>query len=367
MGEMRASNVTSLLISAAGLAVAVLVSLLLANRVARPLVRLAAQMAEVGRFELAERPFEPTIFREIARMEDALVGMKRGLRSFASYVPRDVVRAVLASGQEATLGGKTQELTVFFSDIAGFTTVAEATKPDELVAMLGEYLDEMTRILVAHGGTVDKFLGDGIMAFWGAPLDDPSHAARACEAAIACRARLLELRARGERPWAVQWRTRIGLATGEVLVGNIGTPERMNYTVMGDTANLAARLEGLNKLYGTSILVSESTRRLAEGRIVARPVDVTAVKGKTLGVKVYELLGVASSAAPDAVAVAAASARALDAYLTRDFATAIAAWEEVLAKLPGDDAARTMIARARGYAASPPPADWAGVHVAEEK
>jgi adenylate cyclase len=300
-------------------------------------------------------------------MNDALLGMKRGLRSFANYVPRDVVRAVLSSGQEAVLGGKTRELTVFFSDIAGFTTVAETMKPDELVGMLGEYLDEMTRILVAHGGTVDKYLGDGIMAFWGAPVENASHAALACEAALACTRRLEELRVLALRPWAIRWKTRIGIATGEALVGNIGTPERMNYTVMGDTANLAARLEGLNKMYGSSILVSESTYRAAEGRVIGRPVDVAAVKGKKLGIKVFELLSTSSEKDDASAAVAAASTRALDAYLARDFAAAVLAWGEVLTLRPGDVSAETMLARARAHIASPPPPDWTGVHVMETK
>ncbi len=365
MESLHKNNVSALAISGAALVAAMLLALLLSNRIAKPLSRLADEMDHVGRFELADTPIEASIFREISVMNGALFRMKRGLRSFASYVPRDLVRAMLASGQEAVLGGRIRNLTIFFSDIAGFTTIAESMKPDELVEFLGEYLDDMTRVLAAHHGTVDKFLGDGIMAFWGAPEDEPDHAALACEAALGCAKRLAERHRDGHSSRMLS--TRIGIATGEVLVGNIGTNERLNYTVMGDTANLAARLEGLNKEYGTSTIVSETTMRAARDRVVARPIDVVAVKGKAQGIKVYELLCLASDVDDRARALAAACERALDAYLVRDFATAIAAWDDALQIAPGDRPATVMRARAAGFVAEPPPATWTGVYVMETK
>src|SRR6185437_1039257 len=180
-----------------------------------------------------------------------------GLRSFGAYVPRDLVRAVLASGERAELGGKTKELTIFFSDLAGFTTLSETLAPEALVELLGGYFDEMTRVIQSHGGTIDKFIGDAIMAFWNAPGDEPDHAARACQAALDCQAKLDAMRRADARLAGLQ--ARIGLATGSVLVGNIGASDRMNYTVMGDTVNLASRLEGLNKAYGTPIMIAETT------------------------------------------------------------------------------------------------------------
>jgi adenylate cyclase len=367
MESLHRNNVSALIISIIALAAAMLLAFLLSNRIATPLSRLASEMDEVGRFELDDKPMDQSIFREIALMNGALFRMKRGLRSFASYVPRDLVRAMLASGQEAKLGGRIRELTIFFSDIAGFTTIAEGMKPDALVKFLGGYLEEMTGVIGAHHGTVDKFLGDGIMAFWGAPEDEPNHAALACEAALRCRARLAELGARDEGEWARALATRIGIATGEVLVGNIGTKERMNYTVMGDTANLAARLEGLNKEYGTSALVSEATWLAARDRVIARPIDVVAVKGKARGIKVYELLSLADAATDDERAIAAACERALDAYLARDFDGAVRAWNDGLAKRPGDRAMTAMRDRAARFASAPPPAEWSGIYVMESK
>jgi len=355
--------VSSLLISLIAVIVAVATAWFLARRVSKPLVGLAGEMAKVGEFRIEDGAAPPpSMFREIEMMNVALVRMKSGLRSFARYVPRDLVRAVVASGQPAELAGDTRELTVYFSDLAGFTALAESRTPDELVKLLGEYFDGMSQIIASEQGTLDKYLGDGIMAFWGAPLPLADHAARACAAALRCHRRVRELAVRG-----VSLTTRIGVATGAVLVGNIGSTERLNYTVMGDTANLASRLEGLNKQYGTELMIAESTFEQARGAIVARPLDVVAVKGKLRGVRVYELLALASDRDADAEALAADATSALDAYLARRFDEAIAAWDRVLARRPGDHAATVLRARAAALVASPPGPEWTGVTVATEK
>jgi adenylate cyclase len=360
---LRGRVVSSLLISLVAVIVAVVIAWVLARRVSKPLVGLAGEMAKVGEFRIedaADPP--PSLFREIDMMNTALVRMKSGLASFARYVPRDLVRAVVASGQPAELAGDTRTLTIYFSDLAGFTSLAESRTPDELVKLLGEYFDGMSQIIAAEQGTLDKYLGDGIMAFWGAPLPLAEHAARACAAALRCHRHVQKLAIRG-----VSLTTRIGIATGDVLVGNIGSTERLNYTVMGDTANLASRLEGLNKQYGTQLMISESTFEEARGAIVARPLDVVAVKGKVRGVRVYELLALASEADADAEALAADGAAALDAYLARRFDEAVAAWDRVLARRPGDRAATILRARAAALAATPPGPEWTGVTVATEK
>ena len=184
----------------------------------------------------------------------------------------------------------------------------------------------------------------------------------ACAAALRCQRCVDELAKQGTR-----LATRIGLATGEVLVGNIGSTERMNYTVMGDIANLASRIEGINKQYGTQLMISETTFLQAGDKIVARPVDVVAVKGKKQGIRLYELLALAADHNAAAEALAATSTRALDAYLGRDFATAVAAYDEILATRSDDVAARIMRDRALAFIAAPPPVEWNGVTVATEK
>ena len=361
-GALVARVVSSLTVSLVGLVLAVLLAWLLARRVSGPLTVLASEMGKVGEFRLGEAAPPPSMFREIQTMNDALARMKGGLRSFARYVPRDLVRAVLASGQDASLSGEVRPLTVFFSDLAGFTTLAEGKAPDELVHFLGEYLDDMSTIIAGERGTVDKYLGDGIMAFWGAPVPLADHAARACVAALRCQRRLAEYAARGT-PLV----TRIGVATGDVLVGNIGSSERMNYTVMGDTANLASRLESLNKQFGTALMINEGTFEAARATIVARPLDIVAVKGKSRGVRVYELLALTSDKDATAEALAADGTAALEAYLARDWAGAIAACDRILAGHPADRPAGILRARAAAFAESPPPPAWTGIHVATEK
>jgi adenylate cyclase len=366
--EVERARRGTLLVGAGLHAVAMLLAWGIASRIVRPLGAIVTDMESVGRFELAAAATKESRFEEIAKMQRALVQMKSGLASFARFVPRDLVRALVASGGEAKLGGETRELTVFFSDIAGFTTLAEALPPDVLVDKLGAYLDAMTRTIAAEGGTVDKFLCDGILAFWGAPAEDARHAARACVAALLCQRTLAELQARPEGEWLKGTRTRIGLATGPVLVGNVGTPERLNYTVMGDVVNLTARLESLNKQYGSSVMASEPTVRAAGDVVVARPLDVVAVKGKAKAVRVYELLALADDpGAGDARRLAAACASAMDAYLARDFAGAAAAWRAVLAERPDDAAARVLLSRAEAYAKTPPPPDWDGSWAATSK
>jgi adenylate cyclase len=223
----------------------------------------------------------------------------------------------------------------------------------------------MTRVISARQGTIDKFIGDAIMAFWNAPGDVEGHAVRACEAALACQRKLDEMKKRDPALRVVS--ARVGISTGDVLVGNIGSPGRMNYTVMGDTVNLAARLEGLGKTYGTPILVSAACREAARSAIVMRPIDVVAVKGKKQGVKVYEPLALASENDEAAEGVAALAERAMDAYLGRRFREASQIFSEVLALRPGDLAATALRDRALRYEQEPPGEDWSGAHVMTEK
>jgi adenylate cyclase len=360
-------HITRVAIAVALVAVllAVLMGAWLARTIARPLARMAVEMERVGGFDIAPHVPQRSVFREIKAMDRALAAMKGGLHSFAAYVPRDLVRAVLASGERAELGGKTKRLTVFFSDLAGFTTLSETLEPHALVELLGGYFDAMTRVIQSRGGTIDKFIGDAIMAFWNAPGDEPRHAALACEAALACQAKLAEMRA--SNPRLAGLRARIGLATGDVLVGNIGASARMNYTVMGDTVNLASRLEGLNKAYGTPVMMSETTHEASEETLLARPIDVVAVKGKARGVRVYEPIALVKDATEADRSFCAACARALDLYLARDFEGAARAWDDALAARPDDPAAKTMKTRARDFAAAPPPDDWDGTKVMHEK
>jgi adenylate cyclase len=367
MGVLARNRRDALEVAAVALCFGLIFSTILARRIAVPLTRLAAEMEEVGDFQLNVRPPVKTIFKEVATMDQSLLHMKGSLRSFSYYVPRDLVRAMLESGQEAALQGQTREMTVYFSDIAGMTSMAESMVPDQLVQLLSRYFDEMTQVIAAQDGTVDKFIGDAIMAFWGAPAPTADHAARACEAALWSQRKLAELRAARDVPGLANIHARIGIATGDVLVGNVGSHDRFNYTVMGDTVNLASRLEGLNKLYGTQILISDATGQALREWIVARPVGVAQVKGKRQCVEVWEPLCLASE--DDAVAreLTRMFVQGLGAYLERDFRGAAEQYKAALRLRPDDKPAAILLERCREFLSAPPPTDWNGVYVASEK
>ena len=360
LGRVHRSNQVVLFVGAGVLLVGLLLSLFVAAQVARPLEKLAADTAAIGEFRLDSRPVPHSLIREVDSLALAVENMKGGLRSFQKYVPADLVRSLISSGQDARRGGEVRALSIFFSDVVDFTAIAEEMGPEQLVAQLSEYLDTVSQQIRASGGTVDKFIGDVVMAFWGAPARDPAHALTACRAALACQEALDRLhqrwRAEGKRPFA----TRIGVHTGEVVVGNVGSEARLNYTIIGDAVNLASRLEGLNKVYGTRIIVSETALRQAGPEVIARPIDFVAVKGKRQPVLIYELLGLRPNAAGEELA--ALHGEALAAYRARDWARAVELFERVRAQRPDDGPAGLLIARCLAYQADPPGPNWDGVH-----
>lgn len=264
------------------------------------------------------------------------------------------------------LGGEKSERTVLFSDVQGFTTISERLAPEELVELLNTYLGEMTEVVFAHDGMLDKYIGDGVMAVWGAPVPQADHAARACRAALEMMARLEALNATiAARGWP-RLGVRIGLNSGPMVFGNMGSPGHLSLTVMGDNVNLGARLEGVNKQYGTAILASEATVAAAGDAIVTRELDVVRVKGKDETSRIYEVLGPADRAAEWAP-VREPFLAGLAAYRARDFAAAIAAFERALAARAGDPPSALYLRRARALLATPPPPDWEAVVTFDEK
>jgi adenylate cyclase len=217
--------------------------------------------------------------------------MRRALDSFARYVPIEVVRELLNRGEAAEIGGQNAEVTVLFTDITGFTTIAESMSPGELTGHMSSYFDVVVEILHRHGGTVDKFIGDSIMAFWGAPKAMRNHSRSALEAVIEVR----ECLERANEKWRAQGLpalpTRFGLASGQVTVGNVGAVHRLSYTALGDPVNLAQRLEALNTRLNTSVLADENVRDAAGDGFEWRDVQEVEIKGKIVLVRVFELLG----------------------------------------------------------------------------
>ncbi|MBX3160063.1 MAG: adenylate/guanylate cyclase domain-containing protein [Deltaproteobacteria bacterium] len=271
---------------------------------------------------------------------------------FSQYVSRPVVDRILADPARARLGGERKELTVLFSDIRGFSQFAETMAPEELAAFLGEYLTPMTDLVLAAGGTLDKYIGDAVMAFWGAPIDVPDHAARACEVALRMQEALVPLNAAWSRAGRPAIAIGIGLNTGAMAVGNMGSHARFEYTVLGDNVNLGSRLEGLTKEYGVAILAGEATAAAASEKFAFREIDVVRVVGRARAAPVFELVGRAGHA------IDPAFAEALAAYRARRFTEARAAF----AALRDDPAAAVMARRCEVLAAAPPPDDWDGVY-----
>jgi adenylate cyclase len=333
------------------------------------MIDISDEMDRIGRFELSDRKLaKRSLIFEVNAMSDATDRMKSSLRSFGRYVPRELVQDLLQSGNEAVLGGEKRVVTTLFSDIAGFTSLSETMEASALVAELGEYFGRMSDTVREHHGTVDKYIGDAIMAFWGAPRALDEHALWACRCALTMRDRLNAMQAEWARQGRPAIAARIGINTGEAVVGNIGSPERMNYTAMGDAVNLASRLEGLNKSYGTGILLGQSTAALVAEQMVLRPLDFVAVKGKAQAVLVFELLGENGQVGEAQRRAAELYRAALQLYRARNFSAAETQFLEVFAALGRADAASQKLAeRCKEFMHEPPPDDWSGEYVMLEK
>jgi adenylate cyclase len=273
---------------------------------------------------------------------------------FSRYVSRTVVDRILADPSRAKLGGERKELTVLFSDIRGFSKFSETMKPEDLASFLNEYLTPMTELVLESGGTLDKYIGDAVMAVWSAPVDVPDHAARACRVALRMQEALSMLNTKWKREGKPAIAIGVGLNTGVMAVGNMGTAQRFDYTVLGDQVNLGARLEGLTKEYGVDILAGEATMKAAGDQFVFREIDLVRVKGRASAAPVYELVGRSGLVKTDA-----RYSIALADYRARDFAGARTRFEAIAKK---NKAAAVMADRCAILEQSPPPADWDGVY-----
>ncbi|KAJ3188397.1 hypothetical protein HDU85_005548 [Gaertneriomyces sp. JEL0708] len=309
----------------------------------------------------------PFAMKEIQLLNNAMDAMTSGLKSFSKYVPLDVVALLVKMKREAVLGVDEMSLSIFFSDIANFTTIAESMSPQQLVHVMSEYLNEMSSIILESQGIVDKFIGDAVMAFWNAPLFLEEHAIIACEAALKSQERLKELRENWLQKGYPEIRARIGLNTGPALVGNLGSPSRLNYTCLGDTVNLASRLEGLNKRYNTSIIVSDAVRDQVHEYFVLRPLDYVAVKGKTVAKKCYELVDTLDACDPVVLRRVALYEKAFDLYCQADFEQAKALFEAYLVDVPWDVPAIMHLEECIRLEEEGVPHNWSPVVVLDEK
>jgi adenylate cyclase len=335
--------------------VAGIVSAWLARRViATPLIMVVDELRHVAHFDLEKVRRHASRVTELENLSNAIADMAGGLAAFRKYIPADLVKTLVSEGIEPRPGGSIRNLTVMFADIAGFTGLSERLG-DQIIPLLASYLDTMSREVSTHGGTIDKFIGDAVMAFWGAPAANANHAVDACRAALACQHALRSSGLTDDSGKPL--RVRIGVNSGDMLVGNIGSEFRLNYTVIGDAVNVASRLEGANKEYGTEIIIGEETRRLAGDRIQVRELDRLMVYGRAGGIAIYELLDLADrgTAPPAWVALYESG---LAAYRARDFAGAMRFFQLALDARESDQPARMMLERCSQYLGSPPGDHW---------
>ncbi len=287
---------------------------------------------------------------------------------FSHYVNPTIVDELVADPEKLRLGGERKELTVLFSDIENFTRISEKISPEYMVQILNEYLNVMTAIIFSHQGTLDKYEGDAILAFWGAPIPQDDHALRACRAALDMQQSLNGLRRLWSEEGKPPFHVRIGINTGEMVVGNMGGASRFDYTVIGDSVNLGSRLEGANKQYGTRIIISEHTYRRVEAEVVVRELDMLIVSGKTQPIRVYELIGMQSDTIPpERREFLACYAEGLRLYREREWAGAVGAFQRALKINPVDPPTKLYLERICVYEQTPPPADWNGAFVLTSK
>jgi adenylate cyclase len=316
---------------------------------------------------------------EMATLADSFNHMVLGLRekehireTFGKYVDPRIVRGLLENRLPAE-GGESHVMSVFFSDLAGFTRMCEGMTPDTAVRFLNRYFSFMAEIIRERQGIIDKYIGDAVMAFWGPPFtDETSHASLCCTAALKQMAKLDEFRA--ELPELIgihhdlpKVDVRMGIATGEVTVGNIGSETARGYTVIGDTVNLASRLEQANKFYGTRILVNEDTRRAAQGEMVFREIDSLRVAGKIEPVRVFELLGFADDLAEQQRRLVETFESGLAAFRMQSWDEAEAAFRTCLELVPTDRPSQVFLERISAFRKTPPPTGWDGVWIATSK
>lgn len=273
-------------------------------------------------------------------------------RAFRFYVTPEIVREMTAHPERLVLGGVRRELTIMFTDLAGFTNFSEAMEPEQVAELLNEHLTLMTRIVLDHGGTVDKFIGDAIMAFWGAPLADPERSLHACQAAKAMQAEMMQFRIRYTGDKLRQLNMRIGIHSGAAVVGNMGSSDRFDYTAIGDNVNLAARLEGVNKRFGTGVLISQETAAEVAGRLMLRRVERVIVKGKTQPIDIFTFC--------DDEELIRLSEAALNHYSLREWELSLQACHRILERYPEDKIAKVLIEETEQLRRDPPPADWNG-------
>jgi len=342
--------------------ISVLLICIASGKISRPVKNLAHEASLIKDLQLEKVTGVQSIFTEIHLLNNAFITMKNGLASFLRYVPANLVHQLIRSGKEAKLGGENARLAIMFTDVVGFTSISERLPAKELMLQLSEYLDRLTRIIQKEHGTVDKYIGDAIMAFWGAPqrLEDVS--THACRAALLCQKEILDLNNEWRLEGKPEMPTCIGIHVGDTIVGNVGSRDRMNYSIFGDSVNLASRLEGINRFYGTKVIISQEVYKEIGETFVCRPLDIVAVKGKKKSLQIYELVEETAAISDDIRFFHESFGKGFSAYLSKDWEKALKIFLELEKKNPEDTPIQLYLKRCRHFRDHPDtlPENWEG-------
>jgi adenylate cyclase len=347
---LERNNNRLLIFGLIAIALQILVIYFLSTVISSPLEKLALKVARIQEFSSENLPPLESPIREVAILSRAIDTLDTAIKSFAAFVPVSLVKQLLESDQKLELGGHSRFLTIFFSDLEAFSTLSEELPAQDLLLRVSAYLEIVTKIVNEEAGTIDKFIGDGVMAFWGAPALLEGHAWHACVAALRIQHGMKVMNDRWNEQELKPLNIRIGIHSDAVLVGNLGSKERMGYTVIGDGVNVASRLEGINKEFGTRICISNSVFKEAGERLCVRPIDDVTVKGRRAKIPIYELLGVFGvdpqfEPDPRTVRLCKLTRLAYEALAREEFALALEHYHAVLAEFPDDTVALELVRR----------------------
>lgn len=362
IGPIARAHETTLLFSFWLLVIGGFLTSAVSKELTSPIKSLTREAEKIKTLDFEGEIAIKTPVEEIHVMGEAMNSMKKALRAFKKYVPTEIVQGLVSNRLEARLEAQAKNITLMFTDIYDFCSITEEVKPAELMQQLSRYFDEITHIMNRHGGTIDKYIGDSVMAFWGAPQPDEHHAVHACKTALEVQAAVDILNQRWKDEGRRIFVTRIGINSGLSLVGNFGSSDRFNYTAVGDNVNLASRLEGLNKLYGSKIIASESVYEQAAEDFVFKTLDLVAVQGRIKKVKIFQLLcHKDDDYAEHYKKLADLYESAFQLYLGRYWRDAYEAYQQILVDYPEEHTAELFVDRCRQLGHCPPPDSWDGV------
>ncbi len=372
IGKIKEVQKKTITVSFLFLLFSALLVVYIANKISNAINILSEEANKIKNFDLSGTNEVKTPIYELRLLNDSIVAMRLNIRTFAKFIPKELVGKLLKHNQNVKVGGRSQLLTLFFTDIANFTSICESYPADKLSTHLSEYFEEVTSIIFKYNGTIDKYIGDAVMGFWGAPNKDKDQALNACKAALAIQKKLRDL----NKQWAAQdkpvFNTRIGIHVGHAIVGNMGSSDRMNYTALGDNVNLAARLEGTNKIYNTNVIISETTLKEVGENCLVRPLDIVSVKGKQQGVAIYELVGITHGEptllpSKEQVAFCALFTKGFQLYMEQRWDESAEAFNSIKKKFGEDYTVDLYLKRCKDFKKNPPSENWNGVITLKEK